>query len=192
MSIGLLERIYQHPLLTKADVEVLTSVHKRVTFDKGHFILEEKKPANEYFVLESGLARSFVYDLDNNDITTNFFSETELIIDPSSLFQRIPAQENIQTLTDCVCWKIDFEDFQRLFHAIEGFSEWGRAWMAETLFELKKRSISMITESATTRYLHLLQHQPDILKNAPLKCIASYLGITDSSLSRIRKETARN
>jgi hypothetical protein len=53
---------------------------------------------------------------------------------------------------------------------------------------MKQRSLEMITESATNRYLNLMKEKPDIIKFAPLKQIASYLGITDSSLSRIRRE----
>lgn len=192
MDIEPLYKLYQHPLLSKEDCERIIEYHNRLNFKKGEFLLEVGLMADAYYIVESGLVRSFVHDYDNNDITTGFFTNNTLVIDASSLFQRIPAQENIQALTDVVCWKIDFEDFQRLFHSIEGFREWGRAWMAESLFELKKRSVSMITDSATTRYLHLLRHQPDILKNAPLKHIASYLGITDSTLSRIRKETAQS
>ncbi len=159
--------------------------------NKGDFLLREGHIANEYFILEQGLIRAFVHNFDGKDITTSFFVKDEIVIDVSSLFQRIPSNENIQALTDCVCWKIEFQVFQELFHSIEGFREWGRAWMAQSLFEFKNRSVSMITDSATDRYLNLLQHKPDVLKYAPLKQIASYLGITDTSLSRIRKETAQ-
>lgn len=184
--------VYEHPLLQASDMDQLRSAHRPVIFEKGDFLLKEGALSNAYYILVSGVVRSFVFDFDQNDITTNFISKNGLIIEASSLFQRIPSQENFQALTPCHCLKIDFEDFQRLFHSIKGFREWGRSWMAESLFLLKKRSLSMITDSATDRYLHLLAHQPDIIKNTPLKDIASYLGITDSSLSRIRKETARN
>lgn len=76
-------------------------------------------------IMESGLMRSFAYDYKGNDITTDFFCNHEIIIDVLSLFKRIPTSENIQALTDCECWQIDFEIFQELFHSISGFSEWG-------------------------------------------------------------------
>jgi CRP/FNR family transcriptional regulator, anaerobic regulatory protein len=78
--------------------------------------------------------------------------------------------------------------FQQLFHSIPNFAEWGRAWMSNELFQFKLRSVSIITDSATDRYKALVQNQSQIILQAPLKCIATYLGITDSSLSRIRKE----
>lgn len=191
MGTDLLRQIYEHPLLSKTDYEALALAHQKITFKKGDFYLKARQVAQSYLIVQNGLFRSFVFDYDGNDITTGFFSKNELVIEVASLFQRTPAQESIQALTDCECLALDFQKFQTLFHSLEGFSEWGRGWMAQSLFESKQRSVSMITETATERYLKLLEHKPDILRDAPLKNIASYLGITDTSLSRIRKETSR-
>lgn len=184
----LLREVYNHPLLTEADLGQLCRAHEKVSFKKNSFLLKNGQTANEYFIIESGLMRSFVTDIEGNDITTNFFSEGEIAIEVSSLFQRIPTRENIQAITDCVCWKIDFDVFQHLFHSIKGFSEWGRSWMAGELFRFKQRSMEMIAESATERYLKLMKEKPHVIRQAPLKHIATYLGVTDTSLSRIRKE----
>ena len=116
------------------------------------------------------------------------FVKNEIIIEVSSIFQRIPTQENIVCITDCECWKFDFETFQELFHKIPNLREWGRAWMSHQLFVYKQRSVEMFTLSATKRYLNLLEQKPHVIQFAPLKQIASYLGVTDTSLSRIRKE----
>lgn len=186
-----LELVYKHPLLTGEDLKTLRNGHTKVNYGKGELVLQEGRIADSYLIMASGTMRSYVHSFGGKDITTNFFSENEIVIEASSLFQRIPAQENIEALTDCTCLKIDFAIFQDLFHSIEGFREWGRAWMAQSLFEMKQRSISMITDSATDRYHKLLSDKPLVFRNVPLKHIASYLGITDSSLSRIRKETTK-
>ena len=183
-----LSQIYQHPLLTEESLEILFSAHKKIDCEKGKIILKEGETANEYYILESGLVRAFVHDFDNNEITTEFFVENEIVIVPSSLFQRIPSQENLQAVTDCVLWKIVFEDFEKLFDEIEGFKDWGRLWFTFQLFAVKQKSLDMITESASNRYLKLKKEKPEIIKSAPLKQIASFLGITDSSLSRIRRD----
>lgn len=183
-----LQGIYGNAGMANEGLEQIFAAHKKVTFSKGDYLLKIGETANEYYCLEKGLIRSYALDYDGNDITTEFFSDTQIVIEVNSLFQRIPSQENFQAITDCVCWKVDFEDFQQLFQHIEGFSEWGRAWMSQALFYFKHRSVSMITQSATDRYLDLQNQRPQILKEAPLKNIASYLGITDTSLSRIRKE----
>lgn len=189
--MDVLKSIYQHPAFSEEDLNLIFDKHEKLQFKKGDFFLKENEISNAYFVLESGVARSFVYDTDNNDITINFFTEFDIIIEASSIFQRIPSIENIQAETDCLVWKINYEDFQELFLTIPALTEWGRAWMSYQLFYLKNRSVEMITKSATERYLDLIQEKPDVLKFAPLKNVASYLGITDTSLSRIRKEIVK-
>ena len=180
--------IYQHPLFTEEDLKKLSESHIRVEFKKGDFLLKEGETSDEYYLLEEGLVRAFVHDYDNNEITTEFFTSNEIVIIPSSLFQKIPSKENLQAVTDCVLWKIEYDVFQELFHKIEALREWGRFWFSVQVFSMKQRSLEMITESATNRYLNLMKEKPDIIKSAPLKQIASYLGITDTSLSRIRRE----
>ena len=169
-------------------MEQIAQAHELVEMGKGTIFLEDGKLSNEYYLLESGLVRAFVFDYDGKEITTEFFTDNDIVIIPVSLFLRSASQENLQALTDCVMWKIDFNAFQHLFHNIKGFTEWGRAWFAQQLFVVKQRSLDMVRETATTRYLKLLEHKPAIVQHAPLKQIASFLGITDTSLSRIRKE----
>lgn len=183
-----LKYIYQHPLFSESDLEKIFSLHHLKELKKGDFFLKEKKISNSYLVLENGLMRSFVLDIDNNDITLEFFNENDAVIDASSLFQRIPSKENIQAITDCIVYEIYYDDFQELFHTIEGMREWGRMWFTFQLFQSRYQKIEMITETAKERYLKLLKEKPQIIQQAPLKQIATYLGITDTSLSRIRKE----
>lgn len=188
MKNQLLSQVYQHPLLNQQELDSIISAHQKVTFKKGDFILTEGETANSYLILESGLIRSFAYDYKGNDITIDFFSNYDVVIEVLSLFQRMPSKENIQTLTDCTGWKIEFEHFQELFHSIGGFPEWGRHWMTGRLFHFKQRSVEMVTVSAKERYLKLIKEKPQVILQSPLKYIASYLGITDTSFSRIRKE----
>ncbi len=187
MKEQILKQVYQHPKLSDNDLKKIFDAHYEVQFKKGDFILKERQIADNYMILKNGLMRSFVYDYNGNDITTNFFIEHEVVIEVSSLFQRIPTKEYIQTITDCTCYKIDFDKFQELFHSMENLREWGRAWLSQSLFEFKQRSVSIIKESATDRYLELIKKKPQIIQQAPLKNIASFLGVTDTSLSRIRK-----
>src|SRR5690606_21945419 len=116
-----------------------------------------------------------------------FFCARDIVSIPASLFQQSPSQETLQAVTSCQLWKIDYESFQRLFHSIEGVWEWGRGWFSPQLFNMKQRSLDMITETAARRDERRLREKPQISQQAPLKQRASYLGITDTSLSRIRR-----
>ncbi len=183
-----LKHAYQHPLLKNEDLDQIFAAHEKVNLNKGDFILEKGQIANEYFILANGLVRTYLYDYEGNEITTGFTGRNEVVIEVASIFQRIPTQEYIQCLTDCELWRIKYDNFQDLFHKIPAFREWGRAWMAFELYLSKKRATEMITEPAKKRYLHLMEEKPQIIQQAPLKYIASFLGVTDTSLSRIRKE----
>lgn len=188
MKSTLFQTIYNHQLFTSADLQEIASLHQKVTLPKNAFLLEQGKTANAYYLVEKGLVRFYVNDFNGNEMTKQFICENEIVNEVSSLFQRIPSVQNIQAVTDAVVWKIDFNDFQYLYHSMESVREWGREWMAAQLFQTQQRSIEMITQSASFRYLQLMEHRPQIIQQAPLKQIASYLGIADTSLSRIRKE----
>jgi CRP-like cAMP-binding protein len=185
-----LNNVFGKTDMTKEEKEIAISKFKQVTFEKNSFLLEEGKKANHYWFIQSGFIRSYVIDTEGNDITTNFYSVGDIVIDWPSFFLRNPTRENIQALSDCVCWSLDFETFQELFHSIRNFREQGRTTLVGSYFALKRHSISMIADQAKDRYLKLLKEKPHIVQNVSLKHIATFLGITDTSLSRIRKEIA--
>lgn len=190
MEANLFQKAYSHPSLNTKDVQEIADAHQKINFNKGELVLECGQTANDYYLIEQGLFRAFVHDYNGNQITTDFCGTGQFLIEVSSLFQRVPTKENMVAMTYGIAWKIKYGDFQELFHRIEGFREWGRAWMSDQLFISKQRSLDQFTKSATERYLMLVKDRPQIITHAPLKHIASYLRITDTSLSRIRKEIA--
>nr|WP_314492030.1 Crp/Fnr family transcriptional regulator [uncultured Chryseobacterium sp.] len=183
-----LKIIFSEEEFQEHELSTILSKFKKVKFAKNEYLLQEGTTENHYWFLESGFARSFVNDINGNDITTNFYSTEEIVIDYSSFFLRSPSRENIQALTNCVCWQLDFENFQQLFHGIETFREHGRTILVSSYFVLKNHRVSIIADQAKERYLQLIKDKPQILQNVALQHIATFLGITKSSLSRIRKE----
>jgi CRP-like cAMP-binding protein len=162
-----------------------------VTFPKNTIVLSEGKINSDYIFLESGFMRSFVFDINGVDVTTNIFKPNEIVLEVESYFQRKPSIETIQTVTDCTAWVGKYEIGQQLFHSLPEFREFGRAALINAYSSYKTRTIGMIIQKAEKRYEQILKESPEILQNVPLKYIASYLGITDTSLSRIRKELAQ-
>ncbi|MBK6267160.1 Crp/Fnr family transcriptional regulator [Marivirga sp. S37H4] len=185
-----LTNIFNDQQFKKEELEIILPKYKKVDFLKNDFLLNEGKVANQYWFIEKGFVRSFATDPEGKDISTNFYSVGDVVIDWPSFFLRNSTRENIQALTDCICWQLDFETFQHLFHSIETFREHGRARLVGSYFALKQNSISMITDQAKERYKKLVKEKPQIVQNVPLKQLATYLGVTDTSLSRIRKEIA--
>lgn len=186
----MLEKIFTRNDFTQEELDQILPQFKSIHFAKGDFLLQRDRTAHHYWFLEQGFARSFAIDPEGNDVTTHFYGPGDIIIDWPSFFMRTPTKEGTQALTDCRCWQLDFETFQQLFHSIEAFRESGRARLVKSYFELKRHSISLITDPAKDRYLRLITDKPEIVQNVSLKQIASFLGITDTSLSRIRKEIA--
>lgn len=183
-----LYEVYSHPLLHKQDLDTICDKHTLVEFRKGEFLLKEGQVSNEYFIVQQGLVRTFVYNYEGQDITTGFVEDKDVLIEVASIFPRLPTKENMQCITDVKLWRISFPEFQELFDRIPAFREWGRSWMALELYKNKNRVTEMITLPATQRYLQLMEAHPQVILQSPLKYIASYLGVTDTSLSRIRKE----
>jgi CRP-like cAMP-binding protein len=184
-----LKSIFLPQNFSEEQLENIISQYQEVHFAKNEYLVKEGSTAAYYYFLESGYARSYVIDLEGKDISTKFFGAGDLVIDWHSYFIKSKCREDIQAITPCVGWKITFENFMKLF-TIEAFREVGRTRLVNNYFELKNHSVSIIADPAKDRYLNLIKQKPDIMQNVSLKQIATYLGITDTSLSRIRKELA--
>jgi CRP-like cAMP-binding protein len=103
MTNLVLEHTYKTHPFTDEQKKQIFDLHYKVVFKKGDFFLNQGKISNGYMIVESGLMRAYVNDYERNEITTNFFSENEIVIEVSSLFQRIATRENIVAVIDCVC-----------------------------------------------------------------------------------------
>jgi len=174
--------------MSDAKAEQIVEKFKGRGTAKNEYLLKEGSVCNESHIVEEGIFRSYIYDLEGNDVTTAFCSKQMYASDLLSFFKRKASKENIQALTDCQTWYITYDDMQESFHAIPEFREFGRLNIINQFGILQQRMLSMLQQTAEHRYSDLVYANPEILQHAPLKYIATYLGITDTSLSRIRKE----
>lgn len=158
---------------------------------KNQLLLKSGQVADTYFFLDSGYMRSFAQDVTGNEVTTGFYAPCQMIFEVASFFNRTRSKENIQALCNCQGWFITYTQLNELFHTLPEFREFGRSVLVSGFALLKNRMLSTITETAEDRYAALLKSDPEIFQHAPLKYIASYLGITDTSLSRIRAGFSR-
>jgi CRP-like cAMP-binding protein len=172
------------------DDESATYIAQQFEFKKlmkSDQFIKAGRVSDEYMFLENGFIRSYVFDTEGNEITLNFYSTNDLVFEVASFFQRIPSQENFEAATDCVGWVLTYEKLNQLFHALPAFRDFGRAVLVKGFISFKLRTLSMINKTAEERYEMLLKSNAEIFQHAPLKHIASFLGVTDTSLSRIRK-----
>jgi len=158
-----------------------------VKLKKGEFAIQEGKISDDYIYLEHGIIRTYLFDLEGTEVTTDFFSENNIVFEVTSFFNRTSSETYMEALVDCRGFRISYEQLNRLFHNKPAFRDFGRAILVREFMASKKRNYAMINQTAEKRYLNFTKTKPEILKYVPLKYIASYLGITDSTLSRLRK-----
>jgi CRP-like cAMP-binding protein len=174
--------------LTEHKAEMITDFFTEKSFFRDEILIQDGTICNNYYFLAKGYVRSYTHDVDGNDVTTSFISPEQIACELFSFFKRIPSKENFQALSDCETLCINFDKLQIAFHSMPEFREFGRAILVNAYAGLKQRMLSMLHETAEERYANLIVTKPDLFQHAPLKTIASYLGVTDTSLSRIRKE----
>jgi CRP-like cAMP-binding protein len=188
---NLIQFFLNSTLVTLSTAEKIVQSFQHKEFKRNEFLLTEGKVPNEYFYLEHGFMRAYAFDLNGDEVTTNFYMSNQVVFEVSSFFNRTKSKENIQAIEDCMGWYITYDQLNNLFHTLPEFRDFGRAILVKGFASLKTRMLSMITETAEQRYQDMLQTNPEIFQHAALKHIASYLGITDTSLSRIRKEHSK-
>jgi CRP-like cAMP-binding protein len=186
------KRFMQNSIPVAADaVEEISNQFEEISIPKNNFFLKAGTYADHYMFLCNGFLRAYTFDQEGNEVTTGFYNSPSVVFEVYSFFNRSISKENIRALTDCEGMILTYEKLNQLFHTLPAFRDFGRAMLVKGFVQLKYRTLSMINETAEERYHNLISTNPDLFQYAPLKDIASYLGITDSSLSRIRKNISQ-
>lgn len=181
---------YFHSLFNIKDevVEKITETFKPFDLKANDVLLDQNTISTKTYFLEKGYVRSYLLNEDNEEITTNIYAAPCFVNDFLSFFRQQPTKEIYQTVTDCIFWETGLENVQHNFHNIPEFREFSRLLFVLNYHNIHDRLIEMASQKASTRYSNLMKKDPDIFQHVPLKVIASYLGIKDSSLSRIRRD----
>jgi len=181
---------YFHSLFSieKETVEKITETFKYFDLKANTVLLNKDEVSTKTYFLEKGYVRSYILNEDNEEITTNIYAAPCFVNDFLSFFRQQPVKEVYQTITACTFWETGLENVQHNFHHIPDFREFSRLLFVLNYYNIHDRLIEMASQKASTRYFNLMKKHPDIFQYVPLKVIASYLGIKDSSLSRIRRE----
>ena len=158
---------------------------KRLNFKKNEYILKEGQSAYVAYYIIKGISRSFKYHNDN-EITLQFNFKNDLVFPLNAYNATMRSDEYIQALTDIEVIKMDLNDFRKLKKINAGYYKLEIKINELQLIQMGTRLRNFQTLSAKERYLELIKTEPHILQFCPLTYIASYLGITLGSLSRIR------
>jgi CRP/FNR family transcriptional regulator, anaerobic regulatory protein len=169
---------------TKSDlVNCLTTFE----FAKTQTILKQGQVCNYLYFVDKGLLRLFYYR-DGKDITDYFATEQNIIGGIDSFFSRKPSDKIIETLEPCILIAISHDNLEELYQKHHDLERVGRILSIGAFLSMQNRLFALQFHPAKQRYQNLLESTPDILQRVPLGHIASYLGITQVTLSRIRSQ----
>jgi len=158
------------------------------TIKKGEFFNMQSFVCTDLGFIRSGIFRIYYFDEEAmEDRNMFFFSEGQFIVSFKSFIYQYPCIYFIEALEDAALYAIKYKDLQNLYAVNTGWSNTGRL-LAELFFTYaQSRMETLLFNTVEQRYLKLQNEEPAMLKRIPLYHIASYLGITSQSLSRIRK-----
>lgn len=154
-------------------------------FPKGHILLRADRIEKHLFFIKTGIARAYSRTA-SHEITFWFGREGDAILSMRSYVQGQKGYEDIELLEASMLYKIEIAQLQSLYAQDLHIANWGRKLAELELVKTEERLISRQFRTATERYQELLSQNPDLIQRVPLGHIASYLGITQVSLSRIR------
>jgi CRP-like cAMP-binding protein len=172
--------------LTDKDWQFFSSKLIKQEFPKNHLLLHAGQTENYLSFLETGLIRFYI-PKEDNDLTFTFVFCHSFVSGYNSFLTQTPSTYNIETLTKTTLWRLTYSDLQDIYRETEIGNTIGRQASEDLFLKKSQRELSLLNETAEQRYLNLFIEQPQLIKEIPLKYIASYIGITPQALSRIRK-----
>lgn len=159
------------------------------TLAKGERLITLDRPCQRLFFVFEGVARHYHFDQEQNEITTWFNQPGSLVTDYSAFTTGTPAIFEVQALTPMRCFSILNRDLERLYDQSKNWERMGRLINQSYLIQLIERNNSMLKKTARQRFEEFSQREGHLFNIVPLKYLASYLGVTLETLSRLRADT---
>lgn len=175
-------------LFDENEIEYFLSFGKDVQLKKGDYYISEGEIANKFAFVRSGLLRSFYYSSNSEEVTYCFSFPENLIAGYSSLITQEKTKENIQALVDCELIEFPKRILDELVAEKKNWLLFAKQIAEKKYLLVEKRIFILQKENAITAYQELLDEHSDYLQKIPLGYLASYLGISQRHLSRIRKQ----
>ncbi len=181
----LLEKLNKLHPLGPALTERVGSITKIVTYPAGDFILKEGQVCKEACLVVKGLARSY-YIIEGRDITSRFMDEGFIITSWISYYTQQPGNEFIEAVEETTVTCINYTDIQKLYVDFPEFNIIGRRQAEYGFYLAEQRTQILRKHTAEEKYKFFLDNHPTLLQRVPLKHIATYLGMNEETLSRVR------
>jgi CRP-like cAMP-binding protein len=173
--------------ITIQEKQLILALFQKIQIGRGDYFVEAGKISGKIAFVESGIFRSVYYDKTGNDFTRYFIYEGRFIGDLHNFVIQSASSDYIEAITDCSVWYVDHQSFDVLQKEISIWPLMMTKLYAFVTESKLKTANTMMHLEAKERYRLFLNHYPGLANRVPLSMLASYLGITSSSLSRIRR-----
>jgi CRP-like cAMP-binding protein len=189
---ALIRQLQEQYSFSEEDIMLIEENTYTKNFHANEYFLEAGTIAHQIGFVVSGVFRFFFYDKNANEITSVFLKEKEFVTNLTSFFEYLPCSGSIQAETEVEAIIIDRKAWELFCQKIPNWEKALRQISDKFLMDKINFQRSLINQDAATAYLNFVAKYPTIIQRVPLGHIATFLGITQSSLSRIRKQLAEN
>jgi signal-transduction protein with cAMP-binding, CBS, and nucleotidyltransferase domain len=182
-----LQAMSQFAKLDTESLDELSAISTRHEFPKGHILLQRNSICNYFYFIEKGLTRTF-YIKDGKDITDWISTEGTFAVSLISFINREPDRRTIELLEPSVLYSIGHDDIEALCKQRHIIEHLVRQIVSFGLVQLQRKFDELHFSTAKQRYQNLMETNPTIIQRVPLGMVASFLGMTQETLSRIRSQ----
>ncbi|NGM72792.1 Crp/Fnr family transcriptional regulator [Sphingobacterium sp. SGL-16] len=169
------------------EMEKIIGLAEKVTLSKNEILIQQQQVIKYIYFLEEGICRIF-YPKEEKEVVLDFCFPGDIILPLNSYIHNLPTYEIVDTLEDCIVYRISIAELQSLYSTSLPIANWGRKLAELETLKIESRLMQSLFKSAAERYADLLGKAPKLLQRIKLGYIASYLGVSQVTLSRIRAE----
>lgn len=185
----MLKSYFEHTgIFTAPEIEGVLPLFREQGLKKSAYFIREGERCREIAFIASGIFRSCYSSGQGDEITYCFRFPNEFMTAYSAFITGVPSQETLQALTDAELYIIRKEDLDRISEGSYSWTRFLRRIAEEQYIEMEQRVFQLQKQNAAGRYHSLIRNRPEYIRYIPLQYLASYLGITQRHLSRIRRE----
>lgn len=183
---NLIQFLQQFGDLIKSDIHLIKQTVSERKLSKGEYFSKPGTVQQQVGFVAEGVMRGFYYDDNGDEITRCFINENSLVVDYINFEAAAPSTEYLQACTDCTLLVFEKHDWEELSKLISGWDSLKSKTVHQCMYQ-KSRSNPVLAHDAATRYLEFMKNYPSLTNRVPLSYISSFLGVTQQSLSRIRR-----
>lgn len=174
--------------LSETEFNLIVNVLMKKSLKNGDHLIKSNKTCNEIAFYNKGYFRYYYYSKTGDEVTSDFYFSPNFATSFTSLITGNPSEVNVQAMEDMDIWVINKADLQNLYSQCHKIERLGRLIAENVFINSEQHLLSLLNRTATERYEDLLHNNPQYVQKIPLQYIASYLGITQETLSRVRKK----